>query len=617
MPPGDSQAVAGLQHSPRVARRAGFFVFDVTLFHWVAIAGLFVDLGRRLAPDNLSAMAALQVSHALLQFVEDEMLRAPLLFDQLVDGAIEHARSALPGMSPLQRSAVAALMEALPKHQARLNDYFMRSLREQVTSDLRQAAPQETARPAKAQTLALVDEEEVALDVQLSHTIEAIKSVAEYELRELQTFTSALVGDMDMARDHNPFRAETFARALWAASQALPMSRGLQVSFMRFASTPLAQLLRKTYAASTSRLEAMGVEPAAYRTLILPAGSRRGRSGESTFAPDLYRMRETMPVPLEGLPETPIYYQGQSAAAAVGRPLTPGVAASRLGGLPPPREHWSDIARQTTQRADRQAIELVSRLFDAMQQDDRMPQDVALLISRLHGPAMRLALRDASLLDKGEHPLWRFVNRLGFAAEMSPDFSDPERQQLLKVAQGTIDQLASEPEQNTGLYRWAVERLENFLNKRLTRRLASLASQVGALQKLEDKLSTGTGVPSTMHGTLDVPELDTVPANLMDEHPTMPDAPAMAEDWLERLQPGDWVRMFLQGRWVQAQALWPGERREIWLFGDGGSDATWAVRRAALLTLHSKALLKTLKQRSIVAAAATRVQEQVAAPKPA
>jgi hypothetical protein len=464
---------------------------------------------------------------------------------------------------------------------------------------------------AKPQALALVDEEEVALDVQLSHTIEAIKSVAEYELRELQTFTAALVGDMDMARDHNPFRAETFARALWAASQAMPMSRGLQVSFMRYASTPLAQLLRKTYAASTSRLESMGVEPAAYRTLILPAGSRRGRSGESTFAPDLYRMRETMPAPLDMPQESHVSYQGQPGATAGGRGGVAG-PASRQAGLAPPREHWTEVARQTPHRADRQAIELVSRLFDAMQTDERVPQDVGLLISRLHGPAMRLALRDPSLLDKGEHPLWKFVNRLGFAAEMSPDAADPERLQLLKVAQGTIDQLASEPEQNTGLYRWAVERLDQFLDKRLTRRLASLASQVGALQKLEDKLCYGSAVPSTMHGTLDVPQLDTVPAQLMDDYATAPDAPAQAEDWLSRLRPGDWVRVFLQGRWVQAQALWPGERREIWLLGDGGSDATWAVRRTALITLHARGLLKSLKQRSIVAAAATRVQEQVA-----
>ena len=235
---------------------------------------------------------------------------------------------------------------------------------------------------------------------------------------------------------------------------------------------------------------------------------------------------------------------------------------------------------------------------------------MSLLISRLHGPAMRLALRDASLLDKGEHPLWRFINRLCFAAEMAPDGADPERVQLLKLAQATIDQLAAEPEQNTGLYRWANERLEAFLNKRLTRRLTAVATHVGVLQKLEDKLSAGHTEPSTLHGMLDLPQLDTVPADLLDDH-AAPRSSNQGDEWLARLKPGDWVRMFIQGRWVQAQVLWPGERREVWLFGDGASDTTWAVRRGALLMMHSRTLLKSLRQRSIVASAAARVQEQV------
>lgn len=596
-------------------------------------------------------MAALQVSQALLQYVDDELLRAPLLFDQLVEGTVDHARKGLAEMTPFQRSAVADLMQALQTHRLRLAEYFMESLRDQVSADMARHSPKPHSKTGKPQSLSLVDEEEVAMDVQLSHCIEAIKSVAEYELRELQTYTSALVGDMDVARDHNPFRAETWARALWAASQALPLSRGHQVNFMRHAATPLAQLLRRSYAASTSRLESMGVEPAAYRTLILPAGSRRGRTGDVTYSPDLQTMRETMPAPLDETSQ--LTFHGQvttarpAASPAAGRaslPAMPGYAPAQTGVPPvqvsmppmtmvlppktvapavsvapagraaePGRELWREIARSAPQRADRQAIELVSRLFDAMLGDNRVPQDVSVLISRLHGPAMRLALRDTGLLDKGEHPLWHFINRLAFAAEMSPDPGDPERLQLLKLAQGTIDQLASEPEQNTGLYRWALERLEVFLNKRLTRRVAALASQVGALQKLEDKLVVTHAIPSTMHGTLDVQQLDTVPADLMEGEAPASQSPTQAKDWLSGLRSGHWVRMFLQGRWVQAQLLWPGEHNEIWLFGDGASDATWAVRRRALQTLHGKGLAKSLRQRSVVGSAALRVQEQVAA----
>ena len=534
---------------------------------------------------------------ALLQFVADEMLRAPLVFEQLVDGALDHARKGLAEMSSIQRSTVADLMQALSSQRARLADYFMRSLQEQVDTELARNAPAKASdKPAKRLTLALVDEDVVALDVELSHTIEAINSVAEYELRELQTFISALVGDMDVAADHNPFRAETFARAVWAAAQALPLSRGHQVAFMRHAGTPLAQLLRKSYAASSSRLEAMGVEPAAYRTLILPAGSRRGpRSVEATFSPDLHRMRDTMPAP----PGRPLSFDGQAPV-----PAAPSGAS---------REHWSEVARSTTNHVDRQAIELISRLFEAMLTDDRVPADVGQVISRLHGPAMRLTLRDGSMLDQDKHPLWRFINRLAFEAEMAPDPADPERTLLLKNALGTAERLAAEPEQNNGLYRWALAQLESFLHKRLARRLSAAASQIGALQKLEDKMLAGHTAPSSYHGMLDVPQLDTVPAELLDETAPAARPATAAGEWLDTLRPGDWVRMFLQGRWVHARLMWPGERREIWLFGDGASDATWAVRRGALLMMHHERLAKTLKERSIVGSAAAQVQEQMAA----
>ena len=538
-------------------------------------------------------MALPSPSPLFLQFVDDELLRAPLLYDQLIDAVLDTGSRGMAGLSAVQRTTLGDLLQAVKIQRTRMGDYFVQSLREHVQADLTRQKPQALKKPDKPKALSLVDEDEVAVDIEISHTIEAIRSGAEYELRELQTFVAALVGDLDMAKDHNPFRADTLARAVWASAQALPLSRGYQVAFMRQVSEPLAQLLRTSYAASTSRLEGMGVEPAAYRTLILPSGSRRGgRSSETTYSPDLYRMSETMSAPLGPQAQT-LSYQGQEALRA------------------PTLERWTDVARDTTQHADRQAIELVSRLFEAMMADPRVPADVSRLVTRLHGPAMRLALRDRTLLDQHKHPLWRFINQLVFSAEMSPDASDPERHQLLKLAQLTIDQLASEPTQNSGLYRWAVERLDAFLHKRLTRRLAAVATQIGALQKLEAKLDHGQGPPSTMSGPLDFHQLDTVPAEFMEAEVPAESGSTPAADWLGKMNAGDWVRMFFSGRWVKAQLLWPGERREFLLFGDGSSDETWAVRASALVMMRGHGLAKTLKMRSIVGSAASRVHEQV------
>lgn len=533
------------------------------------------------------------MSPALEQYLDGELLRAPLLFDQVLEGALEQARRALPTMSAFERSAAAETMHALQTERARLAERFVESLRAQVRAELSRPALPTTSRPAaKPVVLALVEEEAVALEVEQSHLVQLVKSTAEHELRELASYIAALVGDLDVADDHNPFRPESHVRALWDAAQGLTLTRGHRMAFMRWAGTPLAHLLRQCYAAACSRLEGMGVEPAAYRTVIQPGGARRSRGVETTFSPDLQRMRETMPAPLDV--EADLSYQGQAAPERR-------------------RERWRELAGNTGSQVERQSIELVSRLFDAVIADERVPEDVSLVLSRLHGPAMRLALRDPSLLDKEEHPLWRLIDLLAHEAQMAPDIADPERRRLLRLAKALVDQLAAETEQRGALYRRALQNLEEFLRQRLARRCAAVATQIGALQKHESRIDAGTTVPAALDGVLDAQGMDTVPADLLPDTPAGAASDDDGKAWLEALRPGHWVRLMLHGRWVAAQLLWPGEKGQIWLFGDGASDATWAVRRRALLMLHGAGLAKSMRMRSLVGSAARRVQERLAA----
>lgn len=539
-------------------------------------------------------MARLQPSPAFAQYVDDELLRAPLLFEQVAEGAVEQLRRGLPTQGAAERSATSDLIQAIGTHRAGLAQVFTRTLREMAAADRERQQANPALQPKVRKTLALVEEDEVTIDVELSHITEAIKSTAEHELRELNTFVAALVGDLDVATDNNPFRPESYARALWATSQTVPLSRGHQMRFMRVAALPLAHMLRQSYASACSRLESMGVEPAAYRTVIMGKGSRRSAGPETTYTPDLYRMRETMPAPLDS--GGPLRYEGQQSGSER-------------------REHWTDIARDVGNLPDRQAIELVSRLFEAIATDDRVPQDIVLLLSRLHGPAMRLTRRDATVLDQDHHPLWRFVHLLAYEAEMVPDPADPERRRLLRLGQQLIDQLAADPDQRPAIYRRAVQQVEDFLRQRLQRRCATTASQIGAMQKLEHQLLDGDHGPDTLGGmadlsVMDLPAMDTVPADILDDAAAAPPDTA-GKSWLASLEVGTWVRLYLQGRWLHAQLLWVGDRGEVWLFGDGSSDATWAVRRGALLRLHAASLAKTLTMRSLLGRAAQRVQDQI------
>ena len=560
-------------------------------------------------------MLPLPAPAALQRFADDELVRVPLLVDQMVDAAIEHMREGMRQMQPHERAIAGDLMLKVQANRQHVVDYYVHSLRNQVQDELRRGAPlalQPGAAPKLS--LSLVDEDEVAVDVEISHSIEAIRSIAEYELRELQTYVSALVGDMDVARDHNPFRAEAHARALWAGAQALPLSRGYQLVFMRHASIALAQVLRKSFAAASSRLEAMGVEPASHRTLILPSGSRRNRpsSNETTFTPDLLRIRDSMPVQQQtpAVPKAPLEQLLAQADAQL-RSLPADAGSTEYDRLR--EQQRRQLVESAATPVDQQLVELLSRLFDAILADRALPPDIKLLLSRLQAPALRVALRDPKTLDKEGHPVWQFADQVAFFGEILPPPGHPEREQVLRFVQGLLDHLVAEEEQTGNLYHWASERLRKHEHQRLEQRCHAAQQEIVSLQAMEERIAAAQpAAPLTLPGAIDVAQLDTVPADLIAAEPARQRPPSNAQEWLDQRRPGDWVRLFMQGRWVHAQLLWPGDRNELFLFGDGASATTWAMRRRALLTLHGEGLLDSLEPRSLVRDAAKRVMRQMA-----
>jgi len=152
-----------------------------------------------------------------------------------------------------------------------------------------------SGRSARANDLALIDEDDVAVDIEIARCTRAIKQTAEAELRELHTYTSALVNDVNVSRDTNPFGPERFVRALWHGVQHLPLSRPVQVAFMHDAAEPLAEALRKAYASASQRLQAQGVAPAAYRTIVFGGGTSWG-ADLTRYRPseDLHQLQDSI-----------------------------------------------------------------------------------------------------------------------------------------------------------------------------------------------------------------------------------------------------------------------------------------------------------------------------------
>lgn len=504
----------------------------------------------------------------LQDFVEDEMLRAPLLFDQVVDAVQEQWRQAL---GPHARHTAGEAARTLQLHRGDLVNQAVRSLRLHVQGELSgraaAATPAAPALPAKLE-LALIDEDAVNSDIELSRAVERIKSMAEFELRELQAFTSALVGDFNVARDSNPFRPEAYVRALWDGVQTLPMNRSAQAAFLHDAADPLARTLRQSYAGACTRLEDQGIEPAVHRTIVVtPTLRGAGISALTDGAPitvshSLQELRDSLPMPLDE-PE-------------------PGPAAP------------------AGPRVDQQLIELLSRLFDAIQSDRALPPDCLPLLLRLHPTTLRLAVQDTAMLDDYDHPVWRFMDRLAF---LLTTVQVAELERCLSFARQLVDHLVADGAADIARFEWAIGRIAAFERHSLDRAVLIAQPEITQLQLAPDE----AGAP------IDIGTLDTVPAELMPED-SAPPAAAAPPAALLGLQPGGYLRAYLQSEWRLLQLLWVDRAGASWLLRDTSAARHWALRLRAIERLFEAQLAQELKPRSLVRSAAGRVLRAMGTP---
>jgi hypothetical protein len=354
-----------------------------------------------------------------------------------------------------------------------------------------------------------------------------------------------------------------------------------------------------------------------YRTLILPAGHRTARPSDSWqgMGPDLNRILETMPAPPEDetpqrTSEIPLEHMLQDADRALRALPQDGAPTVRAQLLESQREH---LVRHAHSPVDQQVIELLGRLFEAMLSDRRVPRDIRSVLARLQPSALRLVLRDESALDDYAHPVWRFMDMVAHQAGMFPDGSIGRDEQL-RASETLIDEMAREAAPDAQLYERGLERLQSLDRQQLAARRQRAAADIRGLQATEDRIAESVSGVITGMGALDVSQLDTVPADLLESLPTSHGDMQDSITWLTKRRPGDWMRMFSQGRWLKAQLLWVGRHGDAWLFGDGQTDFTVAYRLRALERLHDEGLLTQLQVRSMLRSAALQLLRNAGQP---
>lgn len=401
-------------------------------------------------------------------------------------------------------------------------------------------APPAPASGARGRTLSLdslslVDESAAEENIELLRIVQRCESEHEGVLRELQSRSATLCGHDGVKRRSNPLRPELLVRAVWEAADALGLAGGARQALLRALAEPLARALGGVFADALARLEALGIEPAAWRATALPG---RRLPGNAPSGYDLTRpgaldgLRGRMqarggvstPAELDSGPERldAMLMRILAAPAGPGGPI-----ANRL------LERLPLLEAAAPRRAQRQLIELMAQLVEAMLHDPALRLPVRAALARLQLPLLRVALGDPQLLDELQHPAWALCNRLGQHTLGFDDDRDPRLCTLVEGVEVLFAELATAPQADAAAFARAGAALEALIEADLAaeRRAAEIA--LGKLQQAEQRAALELGLKRQVQARI---ELASGP-------PGTPVPPCQAE-----------IKRFLVGRWVQVLA---------------------------------------------------------------
>ncbi len=436
----------------------------------------------------------MSVTPLMLSFVEDELSRMPQLIDRAVAATLSQLQQA-PRAEPSNRSErqlQADVYEVLQRSSPLFTQVFCDALRTNVMADARGMPHQASGDAAQAESgFQLLDEDRIETDIEISRAAQAIDLAAEWELRDLQTFTSTLIGQDHVSAKSNPLRPPAYAQALWDATCAVTPVAAQGRLLFRTATDCLAKQLKLAWAGACSRLESQGVEPSVYRTLVhapsaivLPGplwkaeprglGQLLSRmpAGKSGRMP--VDARQTSGTPAAASASEPRFSQAFEDVLARLETLLSGHAERPLpaegSSRTDPRqltEFAQSLLAQTHDGIDRQIVDLLSRIFDSVLSDEQLSAPVRAVLARLQVSALRVALTDPEMLNNDNHPVWLLMNRIAQAAQVWPLEADPRAASLLTFSDSLAAEIAATEQPTGGLYRIGLARLEEHLAAQL------------------------------------------------------------------------------------------------------------------------------------------------------
>ncbi len=355
-------------------------------------------------------------------------------------------------------------------------------------------------------SLSLVEDKEVEAQISAERFGMDISSACEWELRELDGYVSAMIGDAGGERDRNPLKPDLVGHAMLRGIETVSDRADVRKVLTTEISRSLGGLLRACYGDILTELRRAGVQPVgltvrnrtpraaggggfagtdpgaeaeASRPSGLggrpDSGQRTGGFGSSTRSGAYPSRGGGMPAPRGGmfgqvdpgmmtLIRRLSYVEGSPSSGAYASDY--GDMAGDGGAVPQPanliRAHRDELRGASKGALDHMVIDVIGFLFDQILADPKVPPQMARQIARLQLPVLRAALGDPSFFSSRKHPVRRFINRIASLGAAFEDFGDEGARQFLAKVKALIHEVVDGDFEQIEVYEQKLAALEAF-----------------------------------------------------------------------------------------------------------------------------------------------------------
>jgi hypothetical protein len=492
--------------------------------------------------------------HRLPAPLESAVQRLKLSAREAAERTIESlGLAALASTSTFQRDGLLGAQFELNRKSAvfvlTFNDAFDERLLREVGLRASAASPPAAPSPTRWDALSLVDDSEVEAQISADRFAMEIAQGCEWELRELDAYVGALLGNAGGSSERNPLRPDLIGHAMIRGIQAVSDSGEIRKVLATEMSRSLGSLLPATYATVVADLRHAGVQPLGLSVrgrpggsadsghhgsrlgagpdeegpggvgtstasvsghgAAPPAGSRQDARHSRADGSDGYRRTgggAYGPSTRSGLPGagsgTPIGHVDPVLMSLIRRlayadPVAPagptdyGDYGSGAAPAPLPnliRAHREELRQASHGRLDHMVIDVIGFLFDQILADPKVPPQMARQIARLQLPVLRAALGDPTFFSSRRHPVRRFVNRIASLGAAFEDFGGEEAKGFLTRVRELVNEVVEGDFDQIEVYEQKLAALEAFISERADEDARTKGDAAALLAEKEDQL---------------------------------------------------------------------------------------------------------------------------------